>query len=211
MNWWKSSSQVQPPCQPLHPALPPPGLYFSPTHSLPSSSVVLFLGEHLLQGLNCRHLTAGGGAWRKVCWSTFSLCCQLRFARPGIAAWPSVAWLVERVWKLHLSSSTTLTGSHFFSIYFLGNPFFLPSFLFAISLQQGVSRVLGLPGGGGGGPWEVGGGRGERAAAGGEAGVREGKRRTILQSCKQGQGAGLVCVKLFFFFSSVRSSIAPYI
>ena len=75
---------------------------------------------------------------------------------------------------------------------FFGKSFFFSSFLFAISLQQGVGRVLGLPRGGGGGPGEVGGGRGERGAAGGEAGVREGKRRSILQSRKQGQGTGPV-------------------
>ena len=59
----KCSLQVQPPCQPLHPALPPPGLYLSLAKQLissdPSSSLVLSPGEHLLEGLNCRHLAAG--------------------------------------------------------------------------------------------------------------------------------------------------------
>ena len=62
---------------------------------------ILLSGEHLLEGLNCGHLTTGGGAGRKV--SSFFLplydiyvyniymydvcvCIQLMLARSGIAA-----------------------------------------------------------------------------------------------------------------------------
>ena len=57
-------SQVQPPCQSLHPALPPTGLYFLMFAQFVVK--ILLPGEHLLKGLNCGHLTTGGGAGRKV-------------------------------------------------------------------------------------------------------------------------------------------------
>ena len=47
------------------------------------------------------------------------VCIQLMLARSGIAAWPSVAWLGERVWKPLWNNSTTLTGTHLLSLQLL--------------------------------------------------------------------------------------------